>query len=144
MALRGDDLIAIKNDGKRLQILKGEIKSRRNLTATTVRNALAQLRKNSNRPSAHTVNYIVDRLQDLGEDQTAELLDAYLDSGISSKDLHHLMFTLSANDPTSLFDTQLGMYRGPVWTAAVGLIIEDHPEFIKESYEKLIWQPSNK
>jgi hypothetical protein len=141
MALRGDDLIAIKSDGPKLQILKGEIKSRRKLTSTTIRSALAQLRNNSNRPSGHTINYIVDRLLELGDGRTADLLDRYLDSGISSKDLHHLIFTLSANDPTTIFDGQLGKYTGPVLTAAVGLIIEDHPEFIKKSYEELRWQP---
>lgn len=141
MALRGDDLIAIKNDGPRLQILKGEIKSRRKLTTTTVRHALVQLRRNSNRPSGHTINYIVDRLLELGDDQTADLLDRYLDSGISNKDLHHLLFTVSANDPTALFDSHLAKYTGSVWTAAVGLVIDDHPEFIERSYEELRWQP---
>lgn len=141
MPLRGDDLIAIKGTSGNLQLLKGEIKSRRKLTSTTIRDALGQLRKNSNRPSGHTLNYLVDRLIEIGDNTTAELLDRHIDSRLASEDIYHLLFTLSANDPSNLFDTQLGKYTGPVQTDAVGLVIEDHPDFIRSAYEELKWQP---
>ena len=59
---KDDDLIAVGEDGQTLKLLKGEIKSRRKLTSIAIRNALSQLRRNSNRPSGHTINFIIDRL----------------------------------------------------------------------------------
>jgi hypothetical protein len=144
MALRGDDVIAIGNEGGNLQLLKGEVKSRRKLVATTVRYALRQLRKNASRPSGHTVNYLIDRLIELGRPKTAARLEDYLDIGISAQNLHHLLFTLSANDPTELFDAELVDYSRKVDFAAVGLVVKDHADFIKQIYEGLKWQPETR
>jgi hypothetical protein len=144
MALRGDDVIAIGNEAGKLQLLKGEVKSKRKLIATTVQSALKQLRKNSSRPSGHTVNYLIDRLIELGKRKTAGRLEDYLDTGISAQNLHHLLFTLSGNDPTELFDAELGKYSGKVNFAAVGLVVKDHGDFVNQTYDRLKWQPETK
>ena len=144
MALRGDDVIAVGEEAGRLQLLKGEVKSRRKLVSATVRGALRQLWRNANRPSAHTVNYVIDRLLELKKRKTAALLDAYMEDGISARDLHHLVFTMSSNDPTGLFDAALGEYKGKVRVATVGLVIKDHAEFVKEIYKDIKWQAKAK
>lgn len=140
MALRGDDLIATSERAGRLQILKGEVKSRKTLSPVVVRNAMKQLRRNGNRPSSHTVNFIIDRLEDLGRADLAKLLDNYLDNGVSLGDIHHLLFTLSGNDPAPFFDAALAGRRRAVVTTAVGLVIEDHSKFINGAYRRIKWQ----
>jgi hypothetical protein len=141
MSLRGDDLIAVGEEHGKLQLLKGEVKSRRKLVSDTVRSAVSQLRRNANRPSAHTVNYVIDRLLELRKKKIADLLEGYMEEGISAKDLHHLLFTMSSNDPTRLFDRALGEYRGRVRISAVGLVVEEHHEFVKQTYRSVTWQP---
>jgi Cap4 SAVED domain len=144
MALRGDDLIAIGRQDGTLQLLKGEVKSRRKVVSATVAKALEQLRKNASRPSGHTINYVIDRLLDLGKAKTAALLEKYLDEGIVADDLCHLLFVLSGNDPKQLFDGALSSYSGKVRIAAVGLVIEDHANFVSGVYKGLKWRPGSK
>jgi hypothetical protein len=144
MALRGDDVIGIGGENGKLQLLKGEVKSRRKLISTTIRSAVKQLRRNASRPSAHTVNYLIDRLLELKKKATATKLEEYLDNGIAAKDMHHLLFTMSSNDPTELFDDALGKYSDKVNVAAVGLVIADHPQFIKQLFKGITWQPKAK
>jgi hypothetical protein len=144
MALRGDDIIGIGNQSGKLQLLKAEVKSRRKLIRTTIKSALTQLRRNANRPSAHTMNYVIDRLLELKKHKTAALLEEYLDNGIAASELHHLLFTLSSNDPVKFFDETMGKYTGKVRLSAVGLVIKTHAEFIEELYKGITWQPEVK
>jgi hypothetical protein len=58
MAMRGDDIIAIKigNPGSKPEFLKGEVKSRV---------AISALRKNNSRPSPHALRVVAVKVREL-------------------------------------------------------------------------------
>src|ERR1035437_2921780 len=60
LALRGDDLFAIKfDDLGRIHFLKGETKSRNSLSASVLKEASDALQSHDGRPGPHTINYVV-------------------------------------------------------------------------------------
>jgi hypothetical protein len=69
MAMRGDDVIGMKQDVKtqRLQFLKTEAKSRATLTAKVLAEARAGLDKDGGLPSAHALTFISECLQIRGQ-----------------------------------------------------------------------------
>ena len=139
MAMRGDDIIAIKiASGKKPQFLKGEIKSRVALSRPVISEARKALRKYNNRPSPHALAFIADRLHQEGEtDLVDEIDDAQLKTGIGLSQVEHLLFTFSGNDPLNLLSADLEAYTGRVRQSAVGLYVGAHQKFIRDVYEKV-------
>lgn len=140
MAMRGDDVIAIKlAAGSKLHFLKGEIKSRASLSGAVLDEARKALRKNNNRPSPHALSFIADRLYEEEETALANAIDdAQLKNGIALSKVAHLMFTFSGNDPLNLLEKHLRKYKGRVRQLAVGLHVVDHQKFIREVFKKAI------
>ncbi len=141
MAMRGDDLIAVRQDAKskRVEFLKGEVKSRVSLTAKVISDARKALRKDNNRPSPHALSFIADRLYDQGEIAIADAIDeAQLKDGIKLSQVQHLLFTFSENNPLELLKANLAAYNGNVAQRTVGLFVDKHQKFIKAIYDKVI------
>lgn len=136
LALRGDDVFAIKQTGNgNLHFLKGEVKSRRQLSPSTVAQAAKALQSNYGRPTAFVVNFVVNRLYEVGETSVAEALEDHLTSKHSPVTrLTHLLFTLSGNDSTTVLSTYLTGYSGKVRQIVVGVVIDDHPAFIHSAF----------
>jgi len=146
MAMRGDDVIGIKQDAQsqHLHFLKAEAKSRVNLTASVLDAARAGLDKDGGLPSAHALSFISARLLELGELPLADAIDnATLKQGISPQDVTHLLFTFSGNAPTALLRASLGAYAGPINQLGVGLWVEAHAAFIGAVYEQVIADANN-
>ncbi|MFO1500070.1 MAG: DUF1837 domain-containing protein [Verrucomicrobiota bacterium] len=70
-ALRGEDLIGIAGDPKRVRFLKGESKSRVTLTPTVVTEARNALKANRGRPSHHAMAFVMHRLLESGKKDLA-------------------------------------------------------------------------
>jgi hypothetical protein len=141
MAMRGDDIIAIKIEkaGSKPEFLKGEVKSRVAISKPAITEARKALRKYSSRPSPHALSFIADRLHSENETELADAIDeAQLKDGIALKQVAHLLFTFSGNDPATLLTNDLQNYAGKVRQIAVGLHVDTHPKFIHEVYEKVI------
>jgi len=141
MAMRGDDIIAVRivSSPEKINFLKGEVKSNVSLSPSTVTKARKALLNNKSRPSAHALTFLADRLHDKGQNDLADLIDdAQLVLGIKLKQVSHLMFTFSANDPTSILRNDLNAYTGTVAQYAVGLRVKTHQTFIKSVFEKVI------
>jgi len=141
MAMRGDDIIAVREDSStdKIKFLKGEVKSSVSLSASTVAKARKALKSNDGRPSGHTLSFLADRLHEKGSSTLADLIDeAQLSKGIKLSQVSHLMFTFSGNDPTSLLGKYLNAYTGNISQYAVGLRVTTHQAFIKAVYEKVI------
>jgi hypothetical protein len=140
MAMRGDDVIAVKlASGSKPHFLKGEIKSRVTLSGPVIVAARKALRKSNGRPSPHALSFIADRLHAEGETALANAIDdAQLKDGIALSQVAHLLFTFSGNDPLELLKKHLQGYSGKVRQFAVGLHIPNHPRFIRGVYDKVI------
>jgi hypothetical protein len=140
MAMRGEDVIAIRRDtgSGRLRFLKSEAKSRVNLAASVVAEARAALDKDNGLPSAHALSFVAERLIEIGQPDLADAIDdAQLKDGITGRSVSHLLFTFSGNDPTPLLRSNLENYAGPIAQNSVGLRIPAHADFVRTVFEKV-------
>lgn len=141
MAMRGDDVIGIRQDPQAggVLFLKTEAKSRVALSAAVVAEARAGLDKDGGLPSAHALSFIADRLAELGNGALADaILDAQLKHGIQAQSVRHLTFTVSGNDPKVHLTGSLQTYSGGITQWSVGLRIEGHVAFVAAVYDLVI------
>lgn len=140
MPMRGEDVIAIKFDCRnQLEFLKGEAKSNKILSSTTISDAGVALQANKERPSPHALAFIADRLFESGEFQLGDQIDNIrLHGEISLSQMSHLLFTFSGNNPRALLQQYIENYAGEVKQLVVGLKVEEHGEFIDAVYDKVL------
>jgi hypothetical protein len=140
MALRGDDLIGVAqdNDKGELRLLKGEAKSRANLSVSVVKDAAQALNRNQGRPSRHAVLFVANRLRELGQDDDAAALENAVLEGFRRTNIQHLLFVFCGNDPDKNLTNYLKNYkRRKRKRNAIGLRVKDHGEFIRKLYEEM-------
>jgi hypothetical protein len=137
LALRGDDMFGVRIDeSRRVYFLKGEAKSRQRISADVVQEASDALQANDGRPGPHTVNFVVKRLAELGQDDLYNALEDYLARRtIPRKRVSHLMFVLAGNDPKQYLTAYLNAYSGAVPQIVVGLRVKDHGAFVKTVFD---------
>jgi hypothetical protein len=136
-ALRGEDLIGIARDPKRVRFLKGESKSRAALTPAVVAEARKALKANKGRPSQHAMAFVMHRLLETGKKDVALIFeDHLLLKSIADEDLVHLLFGLSGNDALAALQADLETYSGKIEQHSVNFRIEDHQAFIASVYKK--------
>lgn len=146
MAMRGDDVIGIRQDPQtqRLHFLKTEAKSRVALTAQVLTEARAGLDKDSGLPSAHALSFISARLLELNQLPLADAIDdALLKHGIPPQNVRHLLFTFSGNAPDALLAASLQAYPGPITQWSVGLRVDGHAAFVGAVYDRVITNANN-
>lgn len=138
MALRGDDIIGIAQDGDegRLRILKGEAKSRAWLSPSVIDEAAKALNRNRDRPSRHAVLFVAKRLREHGKDDAATELEKAVLVGFRGTKIEHLLFAFCGNDPDACLSGYLKAHKK--WKRkrhAVGLQVKDHGNFIRKLYK---------
>ena len=138
MALRGDDIFAVRSDENGLlYFLKGEVKSRQKLSADTLAEAGASLKKHDGRPAPYTINFVVNRLDELGQSALSEQLENYLSpKSIPPKRVTHLVFTVSSNNPLTLLQSHLDASSARE-QIAVGLQVDGHAAFIAAVFDEV-------
>ncbi|HEX7814967.1 Hachiman antiphage defense system protein HamA [Dyella sp.] len=142
MALRGDDFVGLKlDDQNNLHFLKGESKSRENLSKATILEAREALSRDDGRPTATSLLFVADRLMEgegerrqMGRRIRNEVASRAAPPGRTS----HMLFTLSGNaTPQALHDdlAAADMVRPHL---SAHLRIEDHQAFIQACYERAL------
>lgn len=138
MAMRGDDVLAVCPDPKvKVRFLKGEVKSRATLAKKTVKEARNALASSHGRPSPHALAFVSDRFFETGQTALSDLIDDQLKVRITTKQLSHMMFVFTGNDPRKLLTDDLTAYAGAISQHAVGLRVTTHQAFIKQIYDKV-------
>ncbi|CAG4911221.1 Hachiman antiphage defense system protein HamA [Paraburkholderia saeva] len=139
MALRGDDFIGMRTDAdEELHLLKGEAKSRANLTAATIAEARAALSRDDGRPTATSLLFIADRLMDRDGAPGAlgrKIRNEVALRSVTAARINHALFTMSGNGPPRALATDLGAASLDRNHVVVHLHIADHQEFIRTAYE---------
>jgi hypothetical protein len=137
MAMRGDDILAIHiSEEGDVWFLKGEVKSRQNLSADAVEEAAEALKRHGGRPAPHTINFVADRLGQLNQDELYEALEDYLTpNAVPPKRVTHLVFVLSGNNPQTQLQSFVTSYNGTTELIVVGLRVKNHAEFIRSVFE---------
>jgi hypothetical protein len=140
MAMRGDDILAVRIDPDvKVKFLKGEVKSRASLTKRTVDDARKALDSSNGRPTPHALAFVADRLYETGQIDLSDLIDQHqLKVRIGLKQLSHMMFTFTGNDPCKILAANLQAYTGKIPQRAIGLRVTTHQAFIKQIFEKVI------
>lgn len=139
MPMRGDDFIAINCKDNKIRFLKGESKSRVRISKSTLKKARKTLSDNNERPTPHTLAFLSDRLAEEGQKDIADrITDAQYRDSISIKQVSHMIFSFSANDPKDLLKADLLRYSGEARQFSVALQIKTHQDFIKDVYDKVI------
>lgn len=146
MAMRGDDVIAVRDsdDGQRIEIMKGETKSRAALSAGVLTEARSSLDRDDGLPSPHALTFVATRLREIGEIGLADKIDnAQYKSGIAANQVCHFLFTFSGNPSENLLRTNLNAYGGTFNQHYVSLRVPTHQAFIKAVYLKVIENADN-
>ena len=140
-AMRGDDMIAVTADPDnpdRLLFLKGEAKSRANLTKTPVQDARKALKATNGRPSPHALAFFADRLAEEGRIEISDRIDdAQRETGIAVDQLTHMIFAFSGNDSAKHLENDLNAYKGKIEQWSVGLRVASHQDFIRAVYQEV-------
>ena len=139
MAMRGDDILAVSIPTRgRIGFLKGESKSRVKLNTATVGEARNGLNSNDGKPSPHALAFLSDRLFEEGRVEIADQIDdAQRVNGISKRQVTHMIFTFTGNNPKNFLKNDLEAYNGDIDQFNVGLRVEGHQAFIKAVFEKV-------
>lgn len=136
--MRGEDLIGIAQENGCVRFLKGESKSRSNLTPSVLVEAREALKANDGRPTQHAMSFVMNRLFDQGQEDLALVFENYmLMRTIALQDLVHLIFTLSGNNASDNLELDLRNCDDSIEQHSISLCIPDHQDFIASVYEQL-------
>jgi hypothetical protein len=131
MALRGDDIVGIRDTKGKLEFLKGESKSRAALATGVLDEAGAALDRDRGRPTRHAVLFVAERLRELGDDTLAARLEGAVLDSFSGSRVEHLLLALTGGNPKNLLNDHLTAAATKKRTRhAVGVRIADHGAFI--------------
>lgn len=138
MAIRGDDLIGLHATGGQPPVLKGEVKSRANLSTGVVGKACASLEKHRGRPKPETLAFTAVELRHLNRDADAERIeDLLMTKRLGDRDIVHLVFTFSGNDPGDHLAAHADVPRLIPERRLVGLRVCDHQDFIERVFTEV-------
>ena len=140
MAMRGDDFIgAGYGEDNKLWLLKGEAKSAKSLSKTTIASARKVLDRDNGRCTPDSLMFVANRLLESGDPEDQELGRTLRDEvgleTVRSARIDHMLFTMSGNAPPPALKEDLDAASTNRRQFAINLQIEDHQDFIKTMYE---------
>lgn len=136
MSMRGEDVLAFAlTPANKLCVLKAESKSRKSMTSAVIGEAREALCANGGLPSPHTMAFVADRLDELGDSKlSTAIINATLKTKLKPKQVKHLLFSFSESDPSQLLVNSLGAYAGPCEQLYVRLRVPQHQNFINSVF----------
>jgi len=147
LALRGDDVIGISISGNNtVRLLKVEAKSRAKLSTSTLEEAENGLNTFKGRPNPHSLLFIAERLDDQGQKDIATLIEKNTVKGFRVNQIEQLLFSFSGNNSHDLASKKAKKYNGQFVRHYIGLVVEDHQNFIKKVYQEIVnkWKKKKK
>lgn len=135
-SLRGDDVVGIKASRRGVRVLKAEAKSRASLSDAVVEQARTALAKDKGRPNPSTLAFLEYILRKEGRDDEAQLLAALQQSPIRTRQLRHLVFTVSGNNPRKYLEKNPERIHRGVDVDLVGCQVRDHGQLVADIFDK--------
>ena len=142
MAMRGDDFIGAGYDSRSgdLWLLKGEAKSNKILSKSTVASARKVLNRDNGRCTPDSLAFVANRLLDSTDKEDVELGRSIRDEvglkAVPAGRIDHMLFTMSGNGPHPSLKEDFAATGTNRDHYVVNLHIADHQDFIKEMFEK--------
>jgi hypothetical protein len=118
--------------------MKVEAKSRVALSKAAVDEARGGLAKHKGRPNPETLAFIECTLRLDERDEEAEPFAKLQQHTIPAKDVCHLLFTLSGNDPTKILEENCGAVRRGIELRLCGCHVKKHATFVKRVFDTCI------
>jgi len=136
MPMHGNDVIGVDASAKHLKVLKGECKSRATFTKNVVEEAVESLDLHEGRPNPSTLAFIAKRLYEEKRDDEANVFrDLQCIDAISARNVVHMVFVLSGNDPSAHLANGPKSKHAGVKRENAAIMITGHGAFVKEVYE---------
>lgn len=137
-ALRGDDVLGARLDGKKLKLVKVEAKSRAEARKATITEAREGLRRNGDLASPHSLTQFAERLLSDDEALSDAISDVLQNDGLRPGHLAHVMFIFAGNNPIKHVRDDLNSYTGHVPQSTVTVRVQAHQDFIAKSYGSVV------
>jgi len=135
MPMHGNDIVALDPTQEPVRVLKGECKSRAAFGAAVVKEASEGLDKDGGRPNPSTLAFITKRLYEEKRDAEADRYrDLQIKGAITPKQVTHLIFGLSGNDPAAHLKAAPKPKRTGIKRETAAIVITDHGAFIKKVF----------
>ena len=137
-ALYGDDILGISRNSDQLCFLKGESKSRSQLSSNVLSDAGSTLDNDDGGPSRLSVLFIASRLREQGNDDLALKLELAVLQSYEGMNIEHMLFVLCGGSPRDLLVRHLeSNSNGTIRRYAVCVNVRDHTNFIEKLYKDL-------
>ena len=141
MAMRGDDVIGILVDQEKqtIRFLKAEAKGNKALSRDVLKAARDELDHDDGFPAPHALEFIAERLREMGNDETSDLIEkVQLVDGIEANQVEHLLFTFTESNPATLQKEAFEAYKGNIRQSSVGFKVMDHQKLIASVFQGVI------
>lgn len=134
--MHGNDVIGVNTNVKPMRVVKGECKSRAAFGKATANEAAKSLDLHDGRPNPSTLAFITKRLYEEKRDAEAKVFqDLQAEGAMSPKNVTHLIFVLSGNDPSvHLASAQKSKHAG-IKRESTAIVISDHSVFVEAVYK---------
>lgn len=137
VAMRGNDVIAIRKRGQRWHLLKAESKSRASLGDAALIEAIQGLDKDGGRPNPSSLAFISQRLREQNRDSEAAIFENFQSRSIRSGDVEHMIFALSGNNPTAYLKKCAPGDDAAFPRHLIGCRIPDHQVFLNSVFDRI-------
>jgi hypothetical protein len=135
MPMHGNDVVAVDPTQRPVRVLKGECKSRAAFGTAVVKEAADGLDKHGGRPNPSTLAFIAKRLYEDKRDADADVYrDLQCKAAITPRQVTHLIFGLSGNDPSTHLKAAPKPKRAGIKREAAAIVITDHGTFIEKVF----------
>jgi hypothetical protein len=136
MPMHGNDVIAVDMKAKPVAVLKGECKSRAKFSKSVVEEAAESLDLHDGRPNPSTLAFITKRLYEQNRDKEARVFqDLQVEGSIAAKNMKHLIFALSGNDPSKHLAGAPKSKHSGIKRESAAIMVSDHSEFVAAVYK---------
>lgn len=137
-AMRGDDVLGFRTAKSRVKVVKVEAKSRAKLATAAITEARDGLANHDGRPNPETLAFIECQLRFQNRDAEAEPVATLQGQTIRARDVTHLLFTLSGNDPTHFLEDNSTPVTKGIALRLCGCRVRKHAEFVKSVFDECI------
>lgn len=134
-AMRGDDVLGFREVKTRVKVIKVEAKSRESLSVGVVEEARRGLAKHKGRPNPSTLAFLEYILRKEDRDDKAELIKRLQCETIRARDVLHMVFTLSGNDPSKYLAGGTESIRKGIELILCGCQVSGHGDFVRDVFD---------
>ena len=136
VAMRGNDVVAVRKERSTTKVLKAEVKSRANFYPSHVTEACESLDADDGRPNPATLAFITKRLYLLDRNEEAELYEnLQTRDSIRAEDTEHLLFVFAGNDLTNAFLSIPSAAKRRISRKCAGIVVTGHSAFIEKVFK---------